>query len=183
MTLSRKNQLLSPKHEIIVILHNIRSTHNVGSIFRTAEGFGVRKIIISGYTPFPKFDGETFSKTGRMPHLADKINNQIAKTALGAERLVDFMVTKNIDEEISSLKQLGYEIVALEQHESSVMLNDFNQLAKSNIALILGEEVNGVPKNLLDQCDYTLEIPMFGQKESFNVAVAAGIALYKIACD
>ena len=155
--------------EIILILHNIRSTHNVGSIFRTAEGFGIKKIILSGYTPYPNYPGDS-----RLPHIARKLTDQIHKTALGAENLVPFEYQAEPD--IASLRLDGYQIVGLEQAPHSIKVGDFE--APNKLALILGEEVSGIPRGLLDECEAVLEIPMRGQKESFNVSVAAGIALY-----
>ena len=157
--------------EIIVIAHNIRSTHNVGSIFRTSEGFGIAKIILSGYTPYPKIDGDT-----RLPHIANKLTAQIHKTALGAEEMVPFEYQEHFD--IDELKSSGYHVVALEQDARSVSLPDYKTPQK--VALLLGEEVHGIDRSTLDRCDDILEIPMSGQKESFNVSVAAGIALYKL---
>lgn len=158
--------------EIIVLAHNIRSTHNVGSIFRTAEGLGVKKIILSGYTPYPKTKNDP-----RLPHIAEKLHNQIHKTALDAEIIVPFEYTEHLD--LRALKLNGYKIVALEQHEKSISLPNYRS-NNDKIALLLGEEVNGIEKAVLDQCDEIIEIPMFGKKESFNVSVAAGIALYQI---
>jgi 23S rRNA (guanosine2251-2'-O)-methyltransferase len=157
--------------DIILIAHNIRSTHNVGSIFRTAEGFGVRKIILSGYTPYPKTDHDT-----RLPHISEKLTAQIHKTALGAEEMVPFEYRDlpNVDE----LRQEGYRIVGLEQDTRSVMLSAYK--APEKIALILGEEVEGIDQALLDHCEDIIEIPMQGKKESFNVSVATGIALYAL---
>lgn len=157
--------------EIIVIAHNIRSTHNVGSIFRTAEGFGVKHIILSGYTPYPKTDNDP-----RLPHIALKLTSQIHKTALGAETLVPFEYQEHPD--IQTFKENGYRIVALEQAEQSVSLREY--VAPEKVALLLGEEVHGVTDELLEACDTIIEIPMHGQKESFNVSVAAGIALYAL---
>lgn len=155
--------------EIILILHNIRSTHNVGSIFRTAEGFGVKKIILSGYTPHPQHPGDS-----RLPHIAQKLTSQIHKTALGAEELVPFEYQTEPD--ITGLRSAGYQIIGLEQAPNSIKLGDFE--APDKLALILGEEVAGIPDDLLAHCEAILEIPMVGQKESFNVSVATGIALY-----
>ena len=157
--------------EIIVIAHNIRSTHNVGSIFRTAEGFGVSKIILSGYTPYP-----TVKNDPRMPHISEKITSQIHKTALDAERLVPFEYHETLD--LGTLDLAGYRIVALEQAPTSVPLREYRPPAK--LALLLGEEVHGITAELLAQVDDIVEIPMHGQKESFNVSVAAGIALYAL---
>ncbi len=155
--------------EIIVIVHNIRSTHNVGSIFRTCEGFGVRKIILSGYSPYPKLPNDT-----RLPHIYNKLTNQIHKSALGAEIMVPFEYQDVLN--ISELKRQGYSVIGLEQDPRSIMLPDFKTPDK--LVLLLGEEVNGITDDLRDICDYLIEIPMKGQKESFNVSVAAGIALY-----
>lgn len=157
--------------EIIVIAHNIRSTHNIGSIFRTCEGFGVTKIILSGYTPYPASPTD-----GRLPHIAEKLTQQIHKTALGAETMVPFEHQEALD--IESLKADGYRIVGLEQSSQSVKLCDYNTPDK--LVLLLGEEVHGVNDSLLHQCDDIIEIPMQGQKESFNVSVACGIALYQL---
>lgn len=157
--------------EIIIIAHNIRSTHNVGSIFRTAEGFGVTKIILSGYTPYPRI-----SPDPRLPHIADKLTTQIHKTALGAEILVPF---EHQDEpDITTLRKQGYAIVGLEQDDTSHILPSYMPPAK--IALLLGEEVDGITMDLRAQCDDLIEIPMTGKKESYNVSVATGIALYAL---
>lgn len=174
--------------QIIVIAHNIRSTHNVGSIFRTCEGFGVEKLILTGYTPYPDLavqtkapscayiDGEMTRDDARLPHIREKITSQIHKTALGAEQLVPFEYHETLD--LGTLDLAGYRIVALEQSPTSVNLRDYNPPDK--IALILGEEVHGITPDILSQCDDTLEISMHGQKESFNVSVATGIALYAL---
>jgi 23S rRNA (guanosine2251-2'-O)-methyltransferase len=157
--------------EIIVVTHNIRSTHNIGSIFRTCEGFGVSKIIISGYSPYPKLQNDT-----RLPHLVDKLTNQIHKSALGAESMVHFEYMESVDFDL--LKQSGFVIVGLEQDRRSIMIKKFKSPAK--IALVLGEEVYGLTNEISDLCDVLIEIPMSGKKESFNVSVAAGIALYSL---
>ena len=157
--------------EIIVIAHNIRSTHNVGSIFRTCEGFGVNKIILSGYTPYPMIENDH-----RLPHIAEKLSMQIHKTALGAESMVPFEYQETLD--LGTLQLAGYRIVGLEQADRSEIIDHYKSPKK--IALILGEEVNGIDPALLAACDDIVEIPMRGKKESFNVSVAAGIALYAL---
>lgn len=157
--------------EIIVIAHNIRSTHNVGAIFRTAEGFGVTKIILSGYTPYPLLARDT-----RLPHIANKLTAQIHKTALGAETMVPF--TYQETPELQQLKTAGFTVVGLEQDERSLILPSYN--APQKVALLLGEEVEGITSELRNKCDELIEIPMRGQKESFNVSVATGIALYAL---
>lgn len=156
--------------DITLILHNIRSTYNVGSIFRTAEGFGVKKIILSGYTPYPYFDGDK-----RLPHVADKITKQIHKTALGAETMISF---EYIDDLEKWLKKSMLPLIALEQDARSKSIREF--MPPEKFALLLGEEVHGIEGALLGKCEAILEIPMVGRKESFNVSVAAGIALYSL---
>lgn len=157
--------------DVILLAHNIRSTHNVGSLFRTAEGCGVCKIILSGYTPYP-----TLSHDKRLPHISDKLSRQIHKTALGAETLVPFDYFA--EPPIAKFKKLGYRILALEQADKSIDLADYKPTTK--IALLIGEEVHGITPDLLEQCDDIIEIPMRGRKESFNVSVATGMALYEL---
>lgn len=157
--------------DIIVIAHNIRSTHNVGAIFRTAEGFGIKKIILSGYTPYPLTKNDS-----RLPHITAKLTAQIHKSALGAEELVPFEHQSTPD--FDNLRQDGYRIVGLEQDERSIMIKDYT--APEKIALLIGEEVNGIDINLRNECADIIEIPMVGRKESFNVSVATGIALYSL---
>lgn len=175
--------------KIVVIAHNIRSTFNVGSIFRTCEGFGVERLILSGYTPYPDLalnrqapncayiEGESCQNDQRLPHIREKITKQIHKTALGAESLVPFEYHEAPP--LDELRQLGYRIAALEQAANSTNLRDYS--APDRIALLLGEEVDGIAPEWLTLADDIIEIPMFGQKESFNVSVAAGIALYELA--
>jgi tRNA G18 (ribose-2'-O)-methylase SpoU len=155
--------------DIIVIAHNIRSTHNIGSLFRTCEGFGVTKLILSGYSPYP-----TLTRDTRLPHISDKLTTQIHKTALDAETMVPF---EHVEEpNFNELRAEGYRIVGLEQDTRSVMLPSYD--APDKVALVLGEEVAGISSDLRSMCDDLIEIPMNGKKESFNVSVAAGIALY-----
>ena len=175
--------------KIVVIAHNIRSTFNVGSIFRTCEGFDVERLILSGYTPYPDLslcreapncaliDGEITRDDQRLPHIREKITQQIHKTALGAESLVPFEYREAPP--LDELRQLGYRIAALEQAANSTNLHDYS--APDRVALLLGEEVDGIAPEWLALADDIIEIPMFGQKESFNVSVAAGIALYELA--
>jgi 23S rRNA (guanosine2251-2'-O)-methyltransferase len=157
--------------DIVVVAHNIRSAHNVGSIFRTADGFGVSKLILSGYTPYPRCQDDP-----RLPHVSEKLTSQIHKSALGAELLVTFDYQAQPD--LASLRQDGYVIAGLEQDERSIELREYHSPEK--IALLLGEEVHGLTDELKWECDVLLEIPMHGKKESFNVSVAAGIALYAL---
>lgn len=158
------------KPEITLVLHNIRSIHNVGSILRSAEGFGVTKVVCSGYTPYPTIAGDT-----RLPHIRDKINSGIHKTALGAEAMLEISQFDTLDE---WLEQNTLPIVALEQTQDSVTPREF--AAPMQFALLLGEEVHGIEPQYLERCEAAIEIPMRGKKESFNVSVATGIALYAI---
>lgn len=160
-------------NKLVVIAHNIRSTHNVGAILRTCDGFGVAKVYCTGYTPYPAVPGDS-----RLAHLSRKITNQIRKTALGAETTVPIEQSDGLSPVLQTLKADGYQLVALEQDARSVPLPDFQPPQK--IALLLGEEVHGISPELLKLCDAIIEIPMKGAKESFNVSVAAGIALYAL---
>lgn len=159
--------------KITLLAHNIRSTYNVGSIFRSSDGFGIEEIILSGYTPYPK---QTNDK--RLPHISRKISDQIHKTALGAEETVKNHYCSDAKTVISKYRQLGYRIVALEQAKNSLELHHYR--APDKCLLMLGEELNGIEADLLALVDDVVEIKMCGQKESFNVAVATGIALYHL---
>lgn len=159
--------------DITLIAHNLRSSHNVGSLLRTAEGLGVNRVILSGYTPYP-----TQANDHRLPHLAQKITKQIAKTALGAEKMIDCQHIDSLEALLPQLKAEGYQIVGLEQSASSIALKDFQPTNK--LALILGREVDGLEPEIMASCDQLIEIPMLGQKESFNVVQAAAMAVYDL---
>ena len=161
---------------LILVLDNIRSTYNVGAILRTAEGFGVDEVILSGYTP-------RVHDKDLLPHLRDKLDKEIHKTALGAEDMLKIYSSHDIISDLIKLKEQGWQIVGLENNIEDVpiyTLNDSELKAKltDKVVLILGEEVNGINNSLYDIIDLFVEIPMKGQKESFNLSVAAGIALY-----
>lgn len=162
--------------KLILVLDNIRSTYNVGAILRTAEGLGVERVILSGYTP-------RVHDPVLLPHLREKLDREIHKTALGAEDMLDIYSSGDIISDLEALKKQGWQIVGLENNindERLVKLNDKGLKTKltDKLVLILGEEVNGIDYSLHDIIDLFLEIPMKGKKESFNVSVAAGIALY-----
>lgn len=159
--------------DIILIAHDIRSTHNVGSLLRTAEGLGVTRVYLTGYTPYPKKPSDP-----RLPHIAQKLTNQIHKTALGAEISQTWDQADTIEPLLKKLKSEGYSIVGLEQTQKSVPLPEYSPPQK--LALLLGREVEGIEPDLLKQLDETLEIPMFGNKESFNVVQAAAMCLYHL---
>lgn len=163
--------------EVVLVLHNIRSCYNVGAILRSAEGFGVSSVVLSGYTPRPH-------DKNLLPHLREKLDKEIHKTALGAEDMLKTEVAENLTALLSRLKSQNYQIVGLENNikQDVCQINDPGLRKKlgQKIVLILGEEVNGIPEDLYGLIDLFVEIPMKGQKESFNVSVAAGIALYAI---
>lgn len=152
----------------MLILHDIRSAENVGSIFRTSDASGITKIFLTGYTPAPldRFNRE---------------NKKIAKTALGAEKSIEWEKISDVFEVIKNLKKEKVHILALEQHTKSVDYKEIKIDLKNNtFALIVGNEVEGIDKNILKKCDQIVEIPMKGEKESLNVAVATGIALFRM---
>lgn len=157
--------------KIILIAHNIRSCHNIGSLLRTADGFGVLKVYLTGYTPYPHGENDT-----RLVHLSTKIHNQICKTALGAEESTAWEYSENILPVLDRLKKAGYEIVGLEQAKNSIKLPDYNPSEK--VAILIGSEVEGIDKALFAHCSTLIEIPMFGAKESFNVVQATAVAVY-----
>lgn len=157
--------------ELVLIVHNIRSAHNVGSILRTADGFGVKHVFITGYSPYP-----ASARDKRLPHISNKINDQIHKTALGAEKYVDWEYEENPMKIIKKLKTSGFKIAGLEQNSKSIDLTKFSPPQK--LAILLGEEVDGINSGLINSMDFLIEIPMKGEKESFNVSIATAIALY-----
>ncbi len=164
--------------EMILVLDNIRSCYNVGAILRTAEGFGVERVILSGYTP-------RVHDKNLLPHLREKLDKEIHKTALGAEDMLKIYSSGDIITEVKKLKNEGWQIVGLENNIDDARLykmgsKEVKDKLKSKVVLILGEEVHGIDYSLYDIIDLFLEIPMRGQKESFNVSVAAGIAMYGI---
>jgi 23S rRNA (guanosine2251-2'-O)-methyltransferase len=149
----------------ILILHDIRSSQNVGSLFRTADAAGVDTIYLIGITPTP------LDRFGRP-------NTGLTKASLGAEHTVSWKHFSSIDSILSDLKQEGFYIIAIEQSPVSVDYKSVS-LQQKNV-FILGNEVEGLPKNILEACDAIAEIPMKGEKESLNVSVAGGIALFRI---
>jgi tRNA G18 (ribose-2'-O)-methylase SpoU len=159
--------------QIVLIIHNVRSAHNVGSLLRTADGLGVDEVLISGYSPYPPLQNDD-----RLPHLAQKTGRQIAKTALGAENSVAWRRIDDLGEAVSDLAAGGFIIAALEQTETAESLNSYSPPDK--IALIVGNEVSGIDEKSLKLAGTHLMIPMLGQKESFNVAAAAAMALYHL---
>jgi 23S rRNA (guanosine2251-2'-O)-methyltransferase len=151
--------------KIILILDNIRSVHNVGSLFRTADGFGISEIFLCGTTPSP------IDRFGRQ-------RSDFHKVSLGAEKTMSWKYFETTELSIEFARREGFEIVAIEQNEKSQNIEMFS--SEKNIALVLGTEVTGVSQNILETCDVILEIPMKGNKESFNVSIAGAIAMYEL---
>jgi len=151
----------SEKLPVIIVLDDVRSAYNVGSIFRTADAFRVEGIYICGISARP-------------PH------KDISKTALGATEAVDWKYFSNASDAASGLRQNGYRIYAVEQADASITLGDFQPEKEEKIALIFGHEVFGVKEELLEMATGCIEIPQFGTKHSFNVAISAGIVLWEI---
>lgn len=163
---------------MIVAMHNIRSSYNVGAILRTAEGFGVSRVLFSGYTP-------RVHDARVLPHLREKLDHEIHKTALGAEEMLDIYSSDEIISELVRLKDEGWQVVGLENNIQDMRLIRLNDPALrgklgEKVVLVLGEEVGGITRELYNLIDLFIEIPMRGRKESFNVSVAAGVAMYGI---
>ncbi len=153
-------------HNVTAVLYNIRSAHNVGSMFRTADAAGINKIYLCGYTPIPEPRGK---KRG---------SDKIAKTALGAEKSVSWEYVPRVGKLLDKLTDEGIQIIALEQAKGSKGVFKFKP--KRSLALVVGNEVKGLPVSILKRVDDIVEIPMRGKKESLNVSVAFGIAAYAL---
>ncbi len=151
----------SSKTPVIVILDNIRSAHNVGSVFRTCDAFLIDKIILCGITAIPP-------------------NKEIRKTALGSSESVDWRYYKNTEEVIMKLKKKDYQIIAVEQANKSIKLESFKPENEKKYAIIFGNEIKGISQKILDNSDSVIEIPQFGTKHSLNVSVSAGIVIWDI---
>ena len=151
------------KLPVVVVLDNVRSMHNVGSIFRTCDGFAVERVCLCGITCQPP-------------------NREIEKTALGATQSIDWVYYADPLRAVEQLRKEGYRIIAIEQAEKSIMLNEFEAKKDEKYALIFGNEVNGVGDEVMKVIDGCIEIPQFGTKHSFNIVVSAGIVLWDFFC-
>ena len=153
------------KIPLVIILDNVRSMHNIGSIFRTSDAYLVEKVVLCGITAQP-------------PH------PEIHKSALGAELSVDWEYYADTNEAVATLKKQGYDIWAIELAENSIMLNQFSTLnpqpSTQKIAVVLGNEVKGVQQSVIDQCKGCIELPQFGTKHSLNVSITAGIVIWEM---
>ena len=159
--LSTEDFKLTDKMPIVVILDNVRSCNNVGSVFRTSDALLISKICLCGITAKPP-------------------DKEIHKTALGAENTVSWKYYSTTEEAVELLNKEGFTIIAIEQVEKSIALNDFLPEPNEKLALIFGNEVKGVQQEIVNLCDKTIEIPQFGTKHSFNIAVSAGIVLWDL---
>lgn len=157
--LSTEEFKTSKKNNFIIILDNIRSMHNIGSVFRTSDAFAVSELILCGICAQP-------------PH------RDIEKSALGATESVDWKYFKETSDAINYAKSLGYRIISIEQTEKSIPLNEFNFKVEEKYAFVYGNEVEGVQQEIINSSDNCIEIPQFGTKHSFNVSVTAGIVMW-----
>lgn len=155
------------KLPVTVVLNSIRSSYNVGSIFRTSDGAMIEKLILCGYSPHPPIDSENIG------------NKDVLKTALGSTESVKWEYRKSPIEAINLLKSQGIKICALELTENSKHYSDITQY-EFPLCLVVGNEITGVSQEILDLCDYSIEIPQYGIKQSLNVAVAYGIAIFEL---
>ena len=149
------------KTPLVVVLDNIRSCNNIGSVFRTSDALLIEKIYLCGITATPP-------------------NKDIHKTALDAEKSVDWEYLENTEDAVSKLKNEGYKVYAIEQVENSILLPDFRPAKNEKVAIVFGNEVKGVKQTVVNICDGSIEIPQFGIKHSFNISVSAGIVLWDI---
>lgn len=157
---------------LVLIVNNVRSANNVGAILRSAEGFGAT-VYLTGYTPYPLKPHDQ-----RLPHVATGAQRKITKTSLGAENTVRWFNEPDVSKIIKRLKSKGYTVAALEQTTDAQTLTEFRP--PEQVALVVGNEISGLEPSILKLCDLALYIPMFGQKESFNVSAAAAIGLYAL---
>lgn len=163
----------SEGRRLALIAHNVRSAHNVGSLLRTADGLGIEMVYLTGYTPYPEAPGDE-----RPPHIRRKTSAAIAKTALGAEQSLNWRHSQDIRECLKKLSSDGFQIIALEQTATADNISGFK--SDRDVALMVGNEVNGLEKGTLEMTDAQLYIPMLGTKESFNVSIAGAMALYHL---
>jgi len=156
---------------IALIVDDVRSAENVGSMLRTADGLGVDKVYLCGITPYPSQKNDS-----RLPHLAARVDKKISKTALGAEKSVNWTYCTSIMYALGELRDLGYQLVALEQTPKAIDITAL--VVDRKIALIVGNEITGISAKSLQAAKQHVHIAMRGQKESFNVSTAAAMALF-----
>jgi tRNA G18 (ribose-2'-O)-methylase SpoU len=160
--MGREEFLVARKLPLVVVLDNVRSLHNVGSVFRTSDAFRVERVLLCGITATPP-------------------SAEIHKTALGAEDVVEWQYFADTMEAVASLKELGYDVFSIEQCNGSIPLQDFATQPGKRYAVIMGNEVKGVQQQVVDASDGAIEIPQFGTKHSLNVSVTAGMVIWEFA--
>ena len=167
LTIQQMNRLTEAEYKqakklpLVVVLDNIRSQHNIGAVFRTADAFRIEKIMLCGLCCCPP-------------------NQEIHKTALGAELTVDWQYFEYTQDAVNCLKDNGYKVYSVEQTEESTMLDQWSAVGNEKVAIVLGHEVFGVQQEIVDMSDGCIEIPQYGTKHSLNVSVAAGIVMYQL---
>ena len=149
------------KIPLVAVLDNVRSCNNIGSVFRTSDALLIEKIYLCGITATPP-------------------NAEIHKTALDAEKSVEWIYFENTEDAVTELKNDGYKVFAVEQVENSILLPDFNPAPSEKLAVVLGNEVKGVQQNVVNLCHGSIEIPQYGTKHSLNISVCAGIVLWDL---
>lgn len=159
--LSQNQKRSAPEkmRQLIAVLHDVRSMHNIGAAFRNADAFGIKKLILSGFSPRPP-------------------RPEITKTAIGAEEFVEWEAADSITDRLQELKIEGYLVIGLEQTDQSIMITEYQPPDDRNICLVFGNEVTGLNETLLPQIDTFVEIPQYGNKHSLNVSVSVGVTLY-----
>lgn len=161
------------QRDIVVVAHNLRSVFNVGSLLRTSDVFAVERVYVTGFTPYPSQPDDV-----RDPKLQAQLTKRLAKSAAGAEHTMPLTAGSDVYELVGSLRAAGYTVVGVEIDPDAVSIIDYEPAER--IAVLFGDEVRGIEEPLLERCDVLLQIPMYGEKGSLNVAVAAGIALHHL---
>ncbi len=165
--------MVKKSRELILVLDNVRSIHNVGAIFRSAEALGVAKLILGGITPYPSIKNDS-----RLPHIKARIDKAIDKTALGSQFNIEFEYVKDLMPILKEYRSNKYQTVALEQASNSIDISNFKPCSK--LVMIVGNELTGVSSEIIEFVDQIIEIQLPGKKESLNVAQASAIGIYQV---
>ncbi|MFH5832385.1 RNA methyltransferase [Halalkalibaculum sp. DA3122] len=156
---NRSRSVPEPMQHLKILLHNLRSMHNVGAAFRSADAFGISEILISGFTPAPP-------------------RPEISKTAIGAEQFVDWKQFEDAEFLFNQLREAGFHLVGIEQTDNSIHLPDYQPPEQKKLCLVFGNEVTGIDETIMPHIDQFVDIPQYGNKHSLNVSVAVGVTLY-----
>ena len=165
--------MVKKSRELIIVLDNVRSIYNVGSIFRTAEALGVSKLILGGITPFPSIKNDA-----RLPHIKARVDKAINKTALGSQFNINYEYIEDVISVLKEYQSQNYQITVLEQAPNSINLSNFKPSSK--LVMVVGNELDGVSLEIIKFADQIIEIQLPGKKESLNVAQACAIAIYQV---